>query len=140
MKFAKLFERPVFGQVLLKFDVDGQGNPELRWFVRPPELGVCSFAMGFKDSDDGWDAAETAFDAADEEQADAACRALFRAVGTPAVVHKLTGISMVEGSIEIECESIEVSGTLTCKEAESSPRSTPPSEASPGSRTQGNSP
>ncbi len=77
--FAKLFERPGFGQVLAKLDVH-EGKPELRWYVQPPELGVCSFALGFEDTDEGWDAAERAFNGADEAAADAAGKALYSAV------------------------------------------------------------
>ena len=79
--FAKLFERPMYGQVLAKLDVNENGDPELRWYVQPPDLGVCSFALGFKDTDDGWDAAEAAFNGADEATADAAGKALFSAAG-----------------------------------------------------------
>lgn len=82
MAFAKLFDRPGYGQVLAKLDLH-DGKPELRWYVQPPEMGVCSFALGFEDTDDGWDAAERAFEAAGAEQADAAGRALFAAIGNP---------------------------------------------------------
>lgn len=78
--FAKLFERPGYGQVLAKLDVH-EGKPELRWYVQPPELGVCSFALGFEDTDEGWDAAERAFNGADDAAADAAGKALYSAVG-----------------------------------------------------------
>lgn len=78
--FAKLFDRPGFGQVLAKLD-GHEGKPELRWYVQPPELGVCSFALGFEDSDEGWGLAEAAFERADDAAADAAGRALFSAVG-----------------------------------------------------------
>lgn len=78
--FAKLFDRPGYGQVLAKLDVY-EGKPELRWYVQPPELGVCSFALGFSDSDEGWDAAERAFERAGDAEADAAGKALYSAVG-----------------------------------------------------------
>lgn len=78
--FAKLFDRPGYGQILAKLDVY-EGKPELRWYVQPPELGVCSFAMGFEDTDEGWGAAEQAFNGADEAAADAAGKALYSAVG-----------------------------------------------------------
>ena len=77
--FAKLFERPEYGQVLAKLDADGGGAPELRWYAKPPGLGVCSFALGFGDSDEGWDAAERAFERAGDDEADQAGKALFSA-------------------------------------------------------------
>lgn len=77
--FAKLFERPNYGQVLAKLDADDEGAPELRWYAKPPGLGVCSFALGFGDSDEGWDAAERAFERAGEDEADQAARALYSA-------------------------------------------------------------
>lgn len=78
--FAKLFERPGYGQVLAVLDA-GDNGPELRWSVQPPELGVCSMALGFADTDAGWDAAEKALADADDGAADVAARALFDAVG-----------------------------------------------------------
>lgn len=81
MKFAKLFELPRYGQVLLKFDADDEGKPELRWYVQPPELGVCSIAVSFNDTDQGWDQAETAFDSATDEHAEAAAKGIYSAVG-----------------------------------------------------------
>jgi hypothetical protein len=80
MMFAKLFERPGYGQVLAKLDADDAGAPELRWYAKPPGMGVCSFALGFGDSDEGWDAAERAFERAGDDEADQAGKALFSAV------------------------------------------------------------
>jgi hypothetical protein len=64
MAFAKLFESPIHGQILVvKSNMNEEGQPELRYYVEPPEMGVCSFAIGFQDNDAGWDAAEAAFKA-----------------------------------------------------------------------------
>ena len=79
--FAKIYERPVFGQMLLKIDAGEDGKPEVRWHLKPPGLGVCSFALGFEDTDEGWDAAERTFATSDEARADKAGRALFDAAG-----------------------------------------------------------
>lgn len=83
MTFAKLFDRPGFGQVLAKIDRDTDGSPELRWFVSPPDLGVCSFAFEFTDDDAGWDLAEAAFAKADEVKADEAASYVFNLAGIP---------------------------------------------------------
>lgn len=81
MAFAKLFDVEGFGQVLAKLGTDVGGRPELRWFAKPPELGVCEFALGFEDDDDGWDKAEAALAGADAEAAKKAAMALWRATG-----------------------------------------------------------
>ena len=82
MAFAKLFDVEGFGQVLAKLGTDVGGRPELRWFAEPPELGVCEFALGFDDDDDGWDKAEAALAGADTDAARKAAVALWRVTGT----------------------------------------------------------
>ena len=79
--FAKLFERPKYGQVLVKLGADDAGAHELRWYAKPPGVGVCSFALGFGDSDEGWAAAESAFNRANDAVADQAAEALYAAAG-----------------------------------------------------------
>lgn len=67
--FAKLFGAPD-NQVLVKLDADPESHaPEVRIYFQPPSLGVCSFALGFPDSEEGWDKAEAAFAAMDEAEA-----------------------------------------------------------------------
>ena len=67
--FAKLFG-PEDDQVLVKLDSDlDTGAPEIRIHFQPPGLGVCSFALGFHDTEDGWAKAEAAFKAMDEAEA-----------------------------------------------------------------------
>lgn len=83
MTFARLFDRPGFGQVLAKLDTNDDGAPELRWYAEPPGLGVCSIGLQFEDSDKGWDSAERALADADEAMADKAASALFGAAGAP---------------------------------------------------------
>lgn len=75
--FAKIFNIPLFGQVLASVGRDIDGNPELRWAVSPPDLGVCEVVFGFTDDEIGWNKAEEAFENADEEEAIAAASALF---------------------------------------------------------------
>lgn len=79
--FAKLFDRPLYGQVLVVFDSNDEGKPELRWSVKPPGLGVCSLAFGFKDTDAGWEAAEKALADADDAAADKHAHAVFSQLG-----------------------------------------------------------
>jgi hypothetical protein len=38
------------------------GEPAVRIYFMPEELGVCEMKIGFEDSDDGWDKAEAAFE------------------------------------------------------------------------------
>lgn len=67
--FAKLFG-PDNDQVLVKLDAhDRTGVPEIRIFFEPPGLGVCSFAVSYEDSEQGWNLAEQAFKRMDEVEA-----------------------------------------------------------------------
>lgn len=66
--FAKLFDTE-HGQILVKIDAGEDSAPEVRFFAEPPGLGVCSVALAFEDSDEGWDTAEQAFEKVDIEMA-----------------------------------------------------------------------
>lgn len=69
-QFAKLYNDTPHGQILVKLDTDpDDGNPEVRLFSRPPGMGVCSLALGFDDTDAGWEIAEATFDNVDEKKA-----------------------------------------------------------------------
>ena len=65
--FAKLYGTDE-DQVLVKVDSNDEGRPEIRFYTKPKGLGVCSLgikgvcslAISFEDSDDGWDKAEKA--------------------------------------------------------------------------------
>jgi len=75
--FAKIWLIPEYGQVLAMRGVDDStGEPELRWFMEPPDFGVCSFALKFADTEDGWAAAEKAFADADEAAAEKTARSM----------------------------------------------------------------
>ena len=83
MSFAKLFDTQRFGQVLALLEPDDKGNPALHWYVEPKGLGVCRIALGFKDTDDGWDAAERALEKADIDAANAAAIAIYKTAFIP---------------------------------------------------------
>jgi len=69
-RFAILHETEEFGQVLAVLQRDDEeGKPELRVFLQPPGLGVCSLKFGFKDTDEGWNKAEEALGKFDYGQA-----------------------------------------------------------------------
>lgn len=72
MKFAKLYETEQFGQILVKIDSsndDMESVPEVRIYFEPENLGVCSQAVKFENSDEGWDKAEARFLEITEEKA-----------------------------------------------------------------------
>lgn len=77
--FAKLFESTKYGQILVKLDTHHEDHtPEVRFYVQPKNLGVCSFAIGFKDDDQGWELAEQAFEKVDLSRAEEGVAAMFR--------------------------------------------------------------
>ena len=78
MAFGKIFEVDGVGQVLVKLGADDNGNPELRWYAEMPGLGVCEIAVEFKDTEQGWNEAETAFEKADQAAAKAASGSLLK--------------------------------------------------------------
>ena len=62
-KFAKLFESEKHGQVLVLLDTNADKDaPEVRFFVKPDGLGVCSAAVIFPDTDKGVDSAARLFE------------------------------------------------------------------------------
>ena len=81
--FCKLFETEKHGQILVKLD-EGTGDSiaEVRFYVEPPNLGVCSFAAGFDNEDDAWDKAEAMFEKIDETEAIKAAEGLL-AIANP---------------------------------------------------------
>ncbi len=68
--FAKLFEFPDLGQVLVKIDT-GEDGVEVRLYFMPKNLGVCSVALSRfpGDEDEQWDHAQARFDGIDQESA-----------------------------------------------------------------------
>lgn len=61
--FAKLYESGIYGQILVK---RGSSNeecaPEVRFYFKPPGLGLCSTALTFNDNDEGNDSADELFE------------------------------------------------------------------------------
>jgi hypothetical protein len=67
--FAKLYGADK-GQVLVKLDTGEEGNPEVRVFFEPEQLGVCSCALSWDDDfTASWDKAEKVFAGIDETKA-----------------------------------------------------------------------
>ena len=75
--FAKLFGSDG-DQILVKLDSSVAGAPEVRVFFEPTGLGVCSVAVTFPDSENGWDVPEMAFKSTDEAKARNAVAAAMR--------------------------------------------------------------
>lgn len=63
MTFAKIFESETIGQLCcIAAAENDESHPEIRVFCVPKNLGVCSSALIFSDTDAGWAAQEKAFD------------------------------------------------------------------------------
>jgi len=69
LMFAKLYDTDKNGQILVKADMNEEGGPEIRFYFKPEELGVCSVAMAFNDNDKGWAEQERVFMEMTEEYA-----------------------------------------------------------------------
>lgn len=65
-KFAKLFDSPKWGQILVILHTGDDDKPELVCYVQPEGLGVCNISIGFDD----WDAARKALEEADDKFVD----------------------------------------------------------------------
>lgn len=57
----------------------GDDGPELRCFASPTNLGVCSVAFSYADTEKGWDTAEEQFMLVDEARAKYMAKPLFEA-------------------------------------------------------------
>ena len=79
--FCKLYETKRHGQILVKLDTCIEDKPEIRFYTQPANLGVCSVAIGYKDTDNGWAAAEAAFAAIDKAKAIAIADSIPRMMG-----------------------------------------------------------
>ena len=69
MEFAKVFETEEAGQLMVKRDSNEEGEPEVRVYFKPKELGVCSIGLGFEDTDEGFDSADLIFSKANKKWA-----------------------------------------------------------------------
>lgn len=59
--FAKDFRSEKYGQIVAIQQSDDDGDPEIRLFFKPENLGVCSLALGFHD----WDKCDQQFERID---------------------------------------------------------------------------
>ena len=67
--FAKLYETK-YGQILVKLDNDNDDSvPEIRFYFKPPELGICTIAVLYKDTAEDWDKANKILEQITEEDA-----------------------------------------------------------------------
>lgn len=68
MNFARIFDFADIGQVcVLRMEAD-DGTPECRFYVEPPELGVCSIGYGFTENESGFDKRDDLYENLDSEQ------------------------------------------------------------------------
>ena len=77
--FAKIFDHPDYGQILVVARGNTDGAPELVWSIKPEGLGVCDVAIGF-DGDDAWEKLDKAFDKADAAMADEVMGAVWKQI------------------------------------------------------------
>ena len=68
-EFAKIFDVENVGQILVLHKGNEDNAPEVRFFLNPEGLGVCSLAVTASDTDGGWTCMEELFDSMDEEKA-----------------------------------------------------------------------
>ncbi len=76
--FAKLYGNDE-NQILVKLGEDPEnGNPEVRIYFQPQDLGVCSLALSWNDnSDESWGKAEKSFLEMNETKAIAAINKVY---------------------------------------------------------------
>lgn len=69
--FAKLYESALYGQILVKRDNSNEKcDPEVRFYFKPPGLGLCSTALTFNDNDEGNGKADELFERVTLEKAE----------------------------------------------------------------------
>jgi hypothetical protein len=60
--FAKLYETPEHGQILVMLDSTDEGEPIIKYCCQPEGLGVCcALSPPFENSENGWSIAEQTF-------------------------------------------------------------------------------
>ncbi len=61
-EFCKVFDDELIGQILVKLDSsDDDFKTEIRIYCKPKDMGVCSIALIYKDTEEGWAKAESTF-------------------------------------------------------------------------------
>ena len=77
-KFVKLFESAKYGQIcVMRKGQDASDAAEIRFYVKPDGLGVCSVAIEYGDDEAGWDLSEKMFQKIEQENAEGAVKGLF---------------------------------------------------------------
>jgi hypothetical protein len=61
-KFAKLFDSPRYGQILVVISENDEGGLSLIHTFQVPDVGLCCLGMDFPPTEKGRGDAETAFD------------------------------------------------------------------------------
>jgi len=64
--FAKIFETEKYGQILVKFDESDENTPEIRFYFKPTDMGVCSLAAQYKDTEKDRELSRDYFEKVDE--------------------------------------------------------------------------
>ena len=78
-KFCKLFETEKYGQILVKLDrAYNNDGAELRIYVQPEGLGVCSIATLYGDTERDWARAESALANLDQAKAERVAASIFK--------------------------------------------------------------
>ena len=75
--FCKTFENKDYGQLVAMRQTNEEGAPEIRIFVEPPDLDVCSVAYSYPDTDKGWDDRNKLFDNITEQVCWASVKTMF---------------------------------------------------------------
>jgi nitrate reductase NapAB chaperone NapD len=76
MDFAKIFNTEK-GQILAVMDTNDNGDPAITVSASPSGLGVCSSALVFHDSDEGYEQQEKAFSDMTEDVALSVAQPIF---------------------------------------------------------------
>lgn len=80
MDIAKIFNTKEHGQLCaIRSSENLQLRPEIRVFCEPNGFGVCSSALLYDDTEEGWDTQEEVFKNLTEEQAIAIASPIFDA-------------------------------------------------------------
>lgn len=94
--FAKLYETDL-GQILVKKD-EGKTGPEVRFFFKPEDLGVCSVAVSFDNTEDGRNKADVAFEKID------------KAIALDTVLDLIDSFLLTDSQIPLDVQKDEAKG------------------------------
>lgn len=75
--FTKTFESEEYGQLCVIAGSNENNDPEIRVYAKPFDMGVCSSALVYDDTDDGWNTRDTEFDGFTLKQAEAVVKPAF---------------------------------------------------------------